>query len=213
MSPLHFVCSGKVPVRGHPSPGSREMKSGQMIRRMFGATFFDAHTYEEIEADPGSMVQAIGVVLLVTLCAITGGLIDEIPGHATLWEVTLELGFGLAFGVLRWALWVTIVFMVGGGLLRTGNTETDWAEMGRILGFALTPGILAIFSSVPFVDWVFVWVAVFWSLAAAVLGVRQGMDYESTGRAMLVVAISGLIAVIPLALTFSLQSRVFSYFT
>ena len=43
-----------------------------MIRRMFGATFFSAHTYEEIEADPSSMVQAIWIVLLVTLCAIGG---------------------------------------------------------------------------------------------------------------------------------------------
>ena len=183
-----------------------------MIRRMFGATFFDAHTYEEIEDDPSSMVQALGVVLLVTLCAVFGGVVEEILGEATFLEVALDLVFGLAFGVLRWALWVTIVFMVGGGLLRTRHTETSWAEMGRILGFALTPGVLAVFSSVPFFDWVFVWVAVFWSLAAAVLGVRQGMDYESTGRAMLVVGISGLIAVIPLALTFTLELRVSDLF-
>ena len=183
-----------------------------MIRRMYGAAFFDAHTYEDIESDPGSMVQAIGVVLLVTLCAIAGSLVDEILGRATFGDVALELGFSLAFGVLRWALWVTIVFMVGAGLLRTHHTETSWTEMGRILGFALTPGLLAVFFSVPFFDWVFVWVAVFWSLAAAVLGVRQGMDYESTGRAMLVVAISGLIAVIPLALTFSLELRFFDFF-
>ena len=180
-----------------------------MLRRMFGATFFNAHTYEEIEADPSSMVQAIAVVLLVTLCAIVGGIAGEIPGQATFLEIVLEVGFGLAFGILRWALWVTIVFMVGAGLLRTHHTETSWTEMGRILGFALTPGLLAVFSSVPFLDWVFVWVAVFWSLAAAVLGVRQGMDYESTGRAMLVVAISGLIAVIPLGLTLTLELRFF----
>ena len=184
----------------------------RMIRRMYGATFFDAHTYEEIEHDPSSMLQAIGVVVLVTLCALAGGFAGKLTGQATLLELALELGFGLAFGVLRWALWVTIVFMVGAGLLRTHHTETSWAEMGRILGFALTPGVLAIFSSVPFVDWVFIWVAVFWSLAAAVLGVRQGMDYESTGRAMLVVAISGVLAVIPLGLTITLQQYVARYF-
>ena len=73
-----------------------------MLRRMFGATFFNAHTYEEIEADPSSMVQAIAVVLLVTLCAIVGGLAGEIPGQATFLEIVLEVGFGLAFGILRW---------------------------------------------------------------------------------------------------------------
>lgn len=182
-----------------------------MIRRMLGATFFDSHTYEEIENDSSSMVQAIGIVLLVTLCAIAGGMANEMLGRTTPLEIILELTFGLAFGVLRWALWVTIVFMVGAGLLRTHHTETSWAEMGRILGFALTPGVLSVLSGVPFLDWVFVWVAVFWSLAAAVMGVRQGMDYESTGRAMLVVAMSGLIAVIPLALTFSLELRIFDF--
>ena len=176
-----------------------------MLKRMVGAAFFNAHTYEEIEANPGTMPQAIAVVLLVTFCTIIGGLADDILGEITARQAFLELAVGLTFGILRWALWVTIVLMVGGGLLRTHHTETSWAEMGRILGFALTPGLLALFASVPFADWVFFWAAIFWSVAAAVLGVRQGMDYESTGRAMLVVAISGLIAAIPLGFTWYLE--------
>lgn len=183
-----------------------------MLKRMVGAAFFDAHTYEEIEANPGTMPQAIAVVLLVTFCTIIGGLADEILGEITAREILLEVGVGLTFGIVRWALWVTIVLMVGSGLLRTHHTETSWTEMGRILGFALTPGILALFASVPFADWVFFWTAIFWSVSAAVLGVRQGMDYESTGRAMLVVAISGVIAAIPLGFTWYLEFALSSRF-
>ena len=50
------------------------------------------------------MVQAIGIVLLATLCAIGGDLIGEILGQATFLQIILERGIGLAFGILRWAL-------------------------------------------------------------------------------------------------------------
>ena len=112
-----------------------------MFRRMFGAAFFNAHTYEEIEGDPRAITQAVGVVLLVTVCDALGSLIPEILGDAMAREVLLDLGSALAFGVVRWALWVTIVLMVGRGLLRASGTQTSWAEMGRVLGFAYAPGV------------------------------------------------------------------------
>ena len=168
-----------------------------MIQRMIGAMLFNAQTYEEIEADEGALGQAIGVVVLVTICSAIGGLIGDILGGASALGLILGVCFGLAFGIVRWALWVTIILMVGGGLLRTSNTQISWSEMGRVLGFAYTPGILAIFSWVPGVGWLIATVAFIWTLAAAVMGVRQAMDFEGTGRAILVVAIAGIIGFIP----------------
>ena len=165
---------------------------------MFGAAFFNAHTYEEIEADPKAITQAIGVVILVTICDALGSLIPEIVGEATARDVLLDLGSALAFGVVRWALWVTIVLMVGRGLLRASGTQTGWAEMGRVLGFAYAPGVVAIFSAIPLVGDSFILIAFFWILAAAIMAVRQGMDFESTGRAILVVVIAAVVAIIPL---------------
>lgn len=168
-----------------------------MIQRMLRAATFDAGTYEEIEADQSALGQAVGVVILVTICGIIGGLVSSILDGASALGVILGLCFGLAFGIVRWALWVTVILMVGGSLLRTSNTQISWSEMGRVLGFAYTPGVLTIFSWVPGIGLLLSVVAFFWTLAAAVLGVRQAMDFESTGRAILVVAIAGAIGFIP----------------
>ena len=168
-----------------------------MLQRMIGAALFNAHTYEEIEADQSALGQAIGVVILVTICGVIGGLVGGILGDATAKDIILGLCYGLAFGIIRWALWVTVILMVGGGLLRTSGTQTSWSEVGRVLGFAYTPGILAVFSWVPFVGDLFAVAAFFWTLAAAVLGVRQAMDFEGTGRAIVVVVIAGAIGFIP----------------
>ena len=168
-----------------------------MLQRMIGAALFNAQTYEEIEADEGALGQALGVVILVTICGAIGGLVADILGGATALGLILGLCIGLSFGIVRWALWVTIILMVGGGLLRTSNTQVSWSEMGRVLGFAYTPGILSIFAWVPTVGWLIALAAFVWTLAAAVMGVRQAMDFEGTGRAILVVAIAGAIGFIP----------------
>ena len=176
-----------------------------MLQRMIGAAFFNAHTYEEIEADQSALGQAIGVVVLVTICGAIGGLISDIIGGATALGIIVGLCYGLAFGIVRWALWVTVILMVGGGLLRTSNTETSWSEVGRVLGFAYTPGVLSIFAWVPVIGNLFSLAAFFWTLAAAIMGVRQAMDFEGTGRAILVVVIAGGIGFIPWLLLIILQ--------
>ena len=126
-----------------------------MIQRMIGAALFNAETYEEIEADPGAIGQAILVVLLVTLCGAVGGIIGGLLGDASALRILLGVIAGLVFGIVRWAIWVSVLSLVGGMMLRTGSTHTSWAEIGRVVGFAYTPGILSIFSFVPFIGWMF----------------------------------------------------------
>lgn len=168
-----------------------------MLQRMIGAAFFNANTYEEIEADQSALGQAIGVVVLVTICGAIGGLVSGVLEGATALSIIIGVCYGLAFGIIRWALWVTVILMVGGGLLRSSNTETSWSEVGRVLGFAYTPGVLSIFAWIPGIGDLFSLVAFFWTLAAAIMGVRQAMDFEGTGRAILVVLIAGAIGFIP----------------
>lgn len=168
-----------------------------MIQRMIGAALFNAETYEEIEADPGAIGQAILVVILVTVCGAVGGLIGALLGGASALGITLALIAGLVFGVVRWAIWVSVLSLVGGMMLRTGSTHTSWAEIGRVVGFAYTPGVLYIFGFVPFIGWLFGVVAFLWTLAAVTVAVRQALDFESTGRAIAVVLLSAVIGFIP----------------
>lgn len=176
-----------------------------MIQRMIGAAFFNRETYEEIEADQGALGQAIGVVLLVTLCGIIGGIIGGLLGEASVIKIIVGAIGGLVFGIIRWALWVTVMYVVGGKMLRTGNTETSWGELGRVMGFAYTPGVLSVLAFVPAIGWLFPVVGFFWTLAAVTVAVRQAMDFESTGRAIGVVLLSAVIGFIPWIIIVAIQ--------
>ena len=169
-----------------------------MIQRMIGAAFFNRNTYEEIEADQGALGQAIGVVLLVTLCGIVGGVIGGLlEGESIGLGILLGIIGGFVFGIVRWALWVSVMYLVGGKMLRTSDTETSWAEVGRVVGFAYTPGVLSLFTFVPAIGGLFGLVAFVWQVSAVVVAVRQAMDFESTGRAIGVVLLSAVIGFIP----------------
>ncbi len=176
-----------------------------MFQRMMGAAMFNAETYEDIEADPGAIGPAIVVVILVTICGAVGGVIDGLLGDASGLGIILGLVAGLVFGIVRWAIWVSVLSLVGGMMLRTGNTQTSWAEIGRVVGFAYTPGVLSIFSFVPFIGWLFPVVAFVWTLAAVTMAVRQALDFESTGRAILVVLIAAVIGFIPWIIVVAVQ--------
>ena len=181
-----------------------------MIQRMIGAAFFNRHTYEEIEADQGALGQAMGVVLLVTLCGIIGGVIGGLfEGEAIGLGILLGIISGFVFGVVRWAIWVSVMYLVGGKMLRTGDTETTWSEVGRVVGFAYSPGVLSLFTFVPIVGGLFWLVGFVWQVAAVVVAVRQAMDFESTGRAIGVVLLSAVIAVIPLIIVAFIQLAIF----
>ena len=168
-----------------------------MLQRMIGAAMFNAATYEEIEADWGALRQAIGVVLLVTICGIVGGAIDGLLGDEGAGGIIVGIVAGLLFGLVRWALWVTVLYLVGGKMLRTSGTETDWAELGRVLGFAYTPGVLSLLVFIPAIGGLFPVIAFFWTLAAVVVGARQALDFTSTGRAIAVVLLSAVVGFIP----------------
>ena len=168
-----------------------------MIQRMIGAALFNRQTYEEIENDEGALGQAVAVVLLVTLCGIIGGIIGGLLGDASALRIVVGAIGGLVFGIIRWALWVTVMYWVGGKMLRASNTQTSWGELGRVMGFAYTPGALSVLSFIPGVGGLFPFIGFCWTLAAVIVAVRQALDFESTGRAIGAVLLSGVIGFIP----------------
>ena len=177
-----------------------------MIQRMIGAALFNRQTYEEIENDQGALGQAIGVVLLVTLCGIVGGVISGLLGEVSVLRIVMGVIGGLVFGIIRWALWVTVMYWVGGKMLRTGDTETSWGEMGRVMGFAYTPGVLSVLSFVPGIGTLFPIIGFCWTVAAMTVAVRQALDFESTGRAIGAVLLSAVIGFIPWIIVVVIQA-------
>jgi hypothetical protein len=162
-----------------------------MLERMIGAARLNVHTFEEVENDQNATTQALLVVIIVAIAAVIGSVFQ-------IDNLLVGLIFGLIAGILRWAIWALITFWVGTTILNTPETHASWGQLARVTGFAQTPGVLQVFGFIPFIGWLIALVGSIWQLIAMVIGVRQALDYESTWRAVGVVLIGFVIAVIPL---------------
>ena len=168
-----------------------------MLARMLGAARLNVDTYEDVEKDKGATIQALIVVILVAISAGVGGLLSD-EG-----DLVRGLAFGAIRGVLSWAVWALVAWIVGTTLLKTQETEADWGQLARGTGFAQTPGLLNVFLFVPTVGGLIVFLAFLWQLVCMVVAVRQSLDYTSTLRAIFVILIAFIPVIIINAILFA----------
>ena len=159
----------------------------QLMNRMLRAAKLEPALYEEVEADEGSLEQALAVVLISSLAAGIGGL--RAAGLSGLIVGVIGALFG-------WVVWAGIVYIIGTNLLPGQKTQTDMPEMLRTLGFASAPGVIRVLGIIPGLGVLTALIASIWSLAAMVIAVRQALDYDNTGRAILVCVIGWVASLI-----------------
>ena len=168
-----------------------------MLARMLGAARLNVDTYEDVEKDKGATIQALIVVILVAISAGVGGVLSD-EG-----DLVRGLAFGAIRGVLSWAVWALVAWIVGTTLLKTQETEADWGQLARGTGFAQTPGLFNVLVFLPVVGTVIAVLVFFWQLACMVVAVRQSLDYTSTLRAIFVIVIALIPVVIINAILFA----------
>lgn len=149
--------------------------------RMWRAARLDAELYEEVEAEKRSIRQAVFVVLLASAAGALGAwLADRAPPR-----VAAEF-------VEPFVVWLggsVFAYMVGATFFRGPDTETDYPEVLRTVGFAYAPGLLRLLAFLPtvqvpgvggiLVGVVIVVVADLWVLVAGIVAVRQALDFTT----------------------------------
>jgi hypothetical protein len=142
-----------------------------MVERMKGAALLEIDTYEEVEHDTTATMQAGSVVVLAAIASAIGN-----------WQLGLFAAAGSALAALvAWGVWAGITYLIGDKLF--GGTAT-WGELLRTLGFAYSPGVLAVLGILPFLGWAIFPVIGIWTLIAGVIAIRQALDF-STGKAVM----------------------------
>ena len=157
--------------------------------RLVGAAKLDARTYEEVEADVNATPQAMAVVILSSIAGGVGAIGVGGFGAGGLIGGTLAVLVG-------WAAWAALVYLIGTRLLPEPQTRADIGELLRTTGFASAPGLLRVLGVLPGLYGPVFLVASIWALAAMVVGVRQALDYTSTGRALMVCGVGWVISVL-----------------
>jgi hypothetical protein len=147
-----------------------------LMERAIGAAKLDPAIYEEVEHDPSAMGQAVTVVVVVALAAGIGAATNGI----------MAILLGVVLSLVGWCLWAAITWIVGTRLFGTPQTEADFGQLFRTLGFAASPGVLQIFGVIPVLGIFVGFASAIWQLATMVVAVRQALDYDSTGRAIAV---------------------------
>ena len=146
----------------------------------------------------GQLLQALLVVVLVSIASVVGQLIGGTDAGVG-WIIVS----GVIRGVVSWALWALFAWLIGATLLKTAQTEANWGQLARCTGFAQAPGILNVFFFIPILGTIIYLVALVWTIMCMIVAVRQSLDYTSSLRAFFVI----LLALIPV---FILNAIVFS---
>jgi hypothetical protein len=167
-----------------------------LLNRMFRASQLRPAFYEEVEADTGATAQAMLAVVLVSVATGFGAGFDQLAAGEG-GNFIFALMYGLATSIVGWLLWALFAYVFGVSILKGPQTSSTWGELLRTMGYANSPGVLRIFAFLPGggIIWV---IASAWSLIAAVVAVRQALDF-STWRA-LVTALIGWLAYMALVL-------------
>ncbi len=159
--------------------------------RMFRAAKLDVQLYEEVEADIGATTQATIVVVLASLAAGIGALGS---GGAS------GIVTGTIVALVGWLVWAFLTYIIGTRLLPEPQTNADYGQLLRTIGFASAPGVIRVLGIVPGLAAPVFLIGGIWMLVAMVVAVRQALDYKSTGRAVGVCLIGWLVQVVILIL-------------
>jgi hypothetical protein len=142
---------------------------------MIRAAKLDANLYEEVEADPSLLTQAMAVVIISSVAAGIGRLAEAgISG----------LLFGIIGALFGWFIWAFLTYLIGTRILPEPQTSSSPGELLRTIGFSSSPGIIQVLGVVPVLGKLAYLAASIWMLAAMVVAVRQALDYKSTARAV-----------------------------
>jgi Yip1 domain len=155
--------------------------------RVMGAIRLQASTFEEIERDPTAVSQAALVVLGASLAGVIGTIRYGFFGGVALASVV--------FAFIGWIVSSAVVWLVGTRLLPGKNTEADFQQVLRVVGFAQAPGLFVVLGILPFLGWLVRFVVWIWTLVALVIAVRQVLDYDDTLKAVLVCVVAWIIMI------------------
>ena len=155
--------------------------------RMIGAMKGDARTFQEIEADPSAMGQAVTVIVIAGVAALIGNIFRA----GVVWGIV-----SLILTLIGYAFWTVMVVLIGTKLLPEPTTKADFAEGFRVIGFTASPGVFNILAIIPFLGPVLSILISIWMLIIGVIAVREVLDYSNIGRAILVCVIAFVIYLI-----------------
>ena len=157
------------------------------LNRFLRAAKLDVTLFQEIIEDPKTFNQALIIVFIYSMTSAWGtfGRTGAIGNN-----------IGMITTLLGWYVWGFSTYMVGARILPEAGTEPDRKTILRVTGFACAPGIVRVLGFIQGFGLIVVFIALAWMVAAATVGVKLALNYESTMRALGVCVIGMIISIV-----------------
>jgi hypothetical protein len=155
-----------------------------LTERMVGAMKADVKTFQEIEADPNAMGQAITVIVIAGVASLIGNIFRSGLGGGIM---------ALIVSLIGYAIWSLMIVLIGTKIMPEPTTKADFAEGFRVIGFTAAPGVFNVLAIIPFLGPLISFFISIWMLVIGVIAVREVLDYSNTGRAIVVCVIAFII--------------------
>jgi hypothetical protein len=149
--------------------------------RMVGAMKADVKTFQEIEADPAAIGQAVTVIVIAGVASLIGNVFRSGVFGGMM---------ALILSLISYALWSLLVVLIGTKLMPEPSTKADFNEAFRVIGFTAAPGVFNLLAIIPFLGPLISLVIAIWTLIIGVIAVREVLDYSNTARAIIVCLIA-----------------------
>jgi hypothetical protein len=181
------------------------MDFGAMINRMIRAATLDVDFYEEVEADTSLTQEALMVIILVSIATGIGTFLGGIIGGSIVGAI-VGLIVVVIIGIINYYIWAYVTYFVGTNLFKG---TADVGELLRTLGYASSPRVLGILGFIPCVGWLIALASGIWALVAAIVAVRQALDFDDTVKAIITVVIGWVIILVIQFVLFAILGTVF----
>lgn len=177
----------------------------RLTERLKGVLRLQGATFEEIEADPRALVEALVVVALVAIAALIGSIGNE-GGEGFL--------NGITGALVGWLVFSALCYAIGMRFFANPESRSSWPEMLRVLGYAEAPNLLAIVAFIPLVGGLLAGIGSLWALLAAILGIRQALEvpYPRAALVAIVAWVARLAIQLLVALIFGVSALIFRIF-
>jgi hypothetical protein len=152
--------------------------------RMVGAMKADVKTFQEIEADPTAIGQAVTVIVIAGVASFIGNIFRNGPFLGLM---------SLIISLIGYALWSLLVVLIGTKVMPEPATKADFNEAFRVIGFTASPGVFNVLAIVPFLGPLISFVIAIWMIVIGVIAVREVLDYSNTGRAIVVCLLAAVV--------------------
>jgi hypothetical protein len=163
-------------------PSEEKQIKASIWRKMILASRLDINLYEEVEANTRANGQALMIVVIASIATGIGTGISGLVTNGAIW-LLWGLLVGIFTSIIGWLVWAFITLWIGKIIFKVPQTEVTYGQMLRTLGFANSPGVLRIFSFIPFLGGLVAFVATIWVLITGIVAIRQALDF-STWRAI-----------------------------